>query len=398
MPRRLIPLIPTLLFFAGVAVCQDFAPLPPMGWNSWNLFRTQVTASDIREVADAMVSSGMKQAGYVYVNIDDGWQGERDANGVLHGNAAFPDMKALGDYLHARGLKFGLYSSPGARTCANHEGSLGHEEQDAQTFAAWGVDYLKYDLCSYGNWVAHQAQGDPDRASQLAAEAYARMDKALRETGRPVVFSISQHGLNNVAEWAPRAGAQLWRTTEDIQDRYERMAAIGFSQDGLAAYAGPNHWNDPDMLVIGNGNMSEDECRTQMSLWAILAAPLLASNDVRHVLPGIASILLASEVIAIDQDPMGKEGHRIMARGLVEVWERPMSDGSMVVGVFNRDTPYRDLATVSFSLPLSLVGIPSPVRIRDIWGRKDVPATNGELATIIAGHGAALYRIYPRKP
>jgi alpha-galactosidase len=369
-----------------------------MGWNSWNLFRAQVTASDIREMADALVSSGMKQAGYIYINVDDGWQGERDAQGFLHGNANFPDMKALGDYLHVRGLKFGLYSSPGARTCANHEGSLGHEEQDARTFASWGVDYLKYDLCSYGNWVAQQANGNPARAAQLAAEAYTTMGSALHRTGRPIIFSISQHGLENIAEWAPRSGAQLWRTTEDIQDHYERMAAIGFSQDGLTAYAGPNHWNDPDLLVVGNGNLSEDECRTQMSLWAILAAPLLASNDVRRMPPGIASVLMDPEILAVDQDPLGREGHRVLSRGLLEVWERPMSDGSVVVGIFNRDTPYRDLAAIGFSLPLSLLGISSPGRIRDLWRHEDLKAVNQQIAMIVPGHGVGVYRIYPEKP
>lgn len=396
MYNRII-LIP-ILFLSSIALGQNLAPLPPMGWNSWNLFRAKVTEADIREIADTMVSSGMKQAGYVYVNIDDGWQGERDSNGILHANAAFPDMKALGDYIHARGLKFGLYSSPGARTCANHEGSLGHEEQDAQTFAAWGVDYLKYDLCSYGNWAAQQTQGDPVRAAQLAAEAYAKMGKALRATKRPIVFSISQHGLIHVAEWAPGTDAQLWRTTEDIQDRYERIATIGFSQDGLAAYAGPNHWNDPDMLVVGNGTLSEDECRTQMSLWAILAAPLLASNDVRTMQAAMATILTNPEVIAIDQDPMGKEGHRILAQGLLEVWERPMSDGSIVVGIFNRDTPYRGLAAINFSLPLSLLDIPPPKEIRDIWSHHDIQATDGQVNMSIPGHGAAVYRIYPRTP
>jgi alpha-galactosidase len=395
--RRFVFLV-DLLLFTGVSIAQNLAPLPPMGWNSWNLFRANVTASDIRQVADAIVDSGMKKAGYVYVVVDDGWQGQRDGSGRLHGNADFPDMKALADYVHARGLKFGLYSSPGARTCSNHEGSLDHEEQDARTFAEWGVDYLKYDLCSYGNHIASESNGDPVRAAQMAEEAYARMGAALRKTGRPIVFSISQHGLEDVARWAPRTGAQLWRTTEDIQDRYERMAAIGFSQDGLARYAGPNRWNDPDLLVVGNGKVSLDECRTQMSLWAILAAPLLASNDIRSMPKDIAEILMNPEILAIDQDRMGREGHRVLARGLLEVWERPMSDGSIVVGVFNRDAPYRGLAGVRYSLPLSLLGVSSAVKIRDVWNHHDLHAGNHKITMLLPGHGAAVYRIYPRKP
>ena len=233
------------LLSPGLASAQkeQLAPVPPMGWNSWNHFRDKVDDASVRAQAEAMVSSGMRDAGYVYINIDDTWEGERDANGRIQSNSKFPDMKALADFVHSKGLKLGIYSSPGAKTCAKYEGSLGHELQDAQTYAAWGIDYLKYDLC--GLRTEMRAAPTPEAAHKIMVDAYVKMRDALRSTGRPIVYSLCQYGEDAVWQWGPEVGGNLWRTTGDITDKYARMAEIGFSQAGLARFAGPGHWNDP---------------------------------------------------------------------------------------------------------------------------------------------------------
>ena len=293
---------------------------PPMGWNSWNFFHGNVTDQDIRNAADQLVSTGMKDAGYIYVNIDDTWEGERDANGVLHTNSKFPDMKGLADYVHSKGLKLGIYSSPGPKTCAGFEGSLDHEVQDAELYASWGVDYLKYDLCSYRESVmATQAPDDKAQQMRLMFKAYAKMDKALKATGRPIVYSLCQYGWDAVWEWGPKVGANLWRTTGDIQPNWQSIYSILNEQAGLARYAGPGHWNDPDMLEVGNGKLTLAENRSHFSWWAILAAPLLAGNDLPNMKPEIKAILTNRDVIAIDQDPLGRQGARAYSEGEVEV-------------------------------------------------------------------------------
>src|SRR6185312_13513759 len=242
-----------------------------MGWNSWNHFHLNISDQIVRAQADAMVSSGMRDAGYVYVNIDDTWQGDRDAQGIIHPNSKFPDMKALADYVHSKGLKLGIYSSPGAKTCAGYEGSLGHEAQDARTYAEWGIDYLKYDLCSLG--PSMQASGSLEKAQAIELAAYEKMGAALKAVGRPMVYSLCQYGFYQPWRWGPSVGGQLWRTAGDITDKFARMVQIGESQAGLARFQTPGHWNDPDMLEVGNGGMNANEYRTHMSLWAILAAP-----------------------------------------------------------------------------------------------------------------------------
>jgi alpha-galactosidase len=287
-------LILTFISIPGLrAQNGGLARTPPMGWNSWNHFACQVTEADVKSAADAIATNGMKAAGYTYVNIDDCWQGKRDEKGVIHPNAKFPDMKGLADYVHGKGLKIGIYSSPGPLTCGKYEGSFGHEELDAETYAGWGFDYLKYDYCSF--------KGDVD--AQIAA--YKKMHDALVKTGRPIVFSLCQYGMDRVWAWAPTVGGNLWRTTNDIKDDYRSMAYIGFGQAGLDRFAGPGHWNDPDMLEIGNGRMNHDEYLTHMTLWCMLAAPLLAGNDLAKMTPETLAILTDPEVIAIDQDPAG---------------------------------------------------------------------------------------------
>jgi alpha-galactosidase len=386
------------LFLASLVLLESFtlvssalaqstlAPTPPMGWNSWNHFYQHVTDANVRAAADAMVANGMRDAGYVYVNIDDGWQGARRPDGTIQSNDRFPDMKALADYVHARGLKLGIYSSPGLKTCAKFEGSYGHEAQDAKTYAAWGIDYLKYDLCSFGDMLTSAGHGDQAAPAAFAAQqqAYRTMHDALVATGRPILFSLCQYGMSNVWEWGPEVGGNLWRTTGDISDNYDRMALIGFSQAGLSRYAGPGHWNDPDMLEIGNGGMALDEYRTHMSLWAILAAPLLAGNDLSHMKPEHLAILENKDVIAIDQDSLGKQGDRVSAVGPDEVWTRPMSGGREAIALFNRG----ELAH-TMSVNLRDLGIPSGAHIRNVWANADLPFSN-VINPIVPKHGVVL--------
>ena len=364
------------------------AATPPMGWNSWNHFAGHVTDADVRSAADALVKTGMRDAGYVYVNVDDTWEGKRDANGVLHTNERFPDMKALGDYIHSKGLKFGIYSSPGAKTCAGYEGSLGHEAQDAKSYAEWCVDYLKYDLCSFQDkirQVEKERPNDPNAAKDLMIAAYRKMGDALKATGRPIVYSLCQYGVDQPWKWGPGLGANLWRTTDDIDDSYGRMIAIGFSQAGLAKYAGPGHWNDPDMLEIGNGKMTEDEYKTHMSLWVLLAAPLLAGNDLTKMTETDKSILMNKEAIAIDQDALGKQGDRLYESGDLEVWTKPLSGGRVAVGLFNRSWSNRDV-----SVDLGEIGFRNGANVRDVWKGKDLGRHSGVFTDMLVKHGVTL--------
>ncbi len=364
------------------------APTPPMGWNSWNHFAGRVTDADVRSAADMLVSTGMRDAGYVYVNVDDTWEGERDAHGVLHTNQKFPDMKALGDYIHSKGLKFGIYSSPGAKTCGGYAGSLGHEVQDAQTYAGWGVDYLKYDMCSFQNEMkaakaAHP--DDPNAERTLMVAAYRKMGDALHATGRPIVYSLCQYGVYQPWKFGPGIGASMWRTTDDIDDSYGRMISIGFGQAGLSKYAAPGEWNDPDMLEIGNGKMTQDEYTTHMSLWVLLAAPLLAGNDLSKMTEADKSLLMNQDAIAIDQDPLGKQGDRLYQEGDFDVWTKPLSGGRVAVGLFNRSWSVRDV-----SVDLAEVGFPMSAHVRDVWKRKDLGMRTGVLTDTLPRHGATL--------
>jgi len=349
-----------------------------MGWNSWNHFACKVTADDVRSAADAIASNGMKDAGYIYVNIDDCWQGVRDEKGRIQPNQKFGDMKALVDYVHAKGLKIGIYSSPGPKTCAGYEGSYGHEDQDAQQYAAWGFDYLKYDWCS-AEKVYQRSQME---------EVYKKMHDALTRTGRPIVFSLCQYGYGRVWRWGAEVGGNLWRTTEDINDHYDRMSVIGFDQDGLEPFAGPGHWNDPDMLEVGNGGMNRDEYLTHMSLWVLLAAPLLAGNDLSKMTPETLSILTNKEVIAVDQDAKGTQGRRVAQEGPLEVWAKPLADGSIAVGLFNRGESTNPI-TVSFKD----IGLQGSAKLRDLWQHKDLGSFSGSYTEEIPRHGAVLVRV-----
>jgi len=369
----------TGLLFSCACLAQQLAQTPPMGWNSWNKFAEKINGQTVKEIADAMVSSGMKDAGYVYVNIDDTWQGKRDAEGVLQPNEKFPDMKGLADYVHSKGLKIGIYSSPGPKTCAGYEGSYQHEAQDAQTWAAWGIDYLKYDWCS---------AKDVYKDEEMPA-VYKKMGDALKATGRPIVFSLCQYGKQKVWEWGAASGGNLWRTTGDIEASWKSMSSIGFDkQTGLDQYAGPGHWNDPDMLEVGNDRMDAVEDKCHMSLWAMLAAPLLAGNDIRSMSDDTKEILLNKELIAIDQDKLGRQGTRVTKDGRTETWMKPLSNGDLAVAMFNRDD--RDQLMI---VKWSDLGITGKHEVRDIWHHADRGRIKDLFEAEVSSHGAVVIRV-----
>lgn len=368
------------LALALPAAAQDstLAATPPMGWNSWNHFACKVSDAVVRGAADAIASNGMKAAGYVYVNIDDCWQGKRDAEGVIHPNERFPDMKALGDYIHSKGLKLGIYSSPGPKTCAGYEGSYKHEEQDAKQYAAWGVDYLKYDWCSAGRVY---------KSEEMQA-VYTKMHDALASTGRPIVFSLCQYGLRRVWEWGASVGGNLWRTTGDIWDNYDRMYSIAHADDGIEQYAGPGHWNDPDMLEVGNGKMNHQEYLTHMSMWCMLSAPLLAGNDLATMKPETLAILTNPEVIAVDQDPKGVQAHWAWQVGPYEIWAKPLADGSTAVLLINRGEDTEPI-TVQFKD----VGLSGTKSVRDLWAHKDLGQFTDSFKADVRAHGVVMVKL-----
>jgi alpha-galactosidase len=340
-----------------------------------------------------MVKSGMKEAGYQYVVIDDCWQVSRDARGNILADAQrFPSgIKALADYVHALGLKFGIYSDAGSKTCQGRPGGLGHEYQDALQYAAWGVDYLKYDWCN--------------TTTQDAKASYATIRTALDAAGRPIVLSICEWGTAKPWLWGAEVGGNLWRTTGDIQDRWAGklewkpgdccsygMVDIVDLEAGLYSYAGPGHWNDPDMLEVGNGGMTDIEYRSHFSLWAILAAPLIAGNDLRDMQPEIRDILTNQEVIAVNQDPLGKQGQRVRKEGDLEVWAKQLKDGSRAVILFNR-TPSDQNMTVTWEE----IGYPAHLRasVRDLWQHKDLAETTGKFGATVASHGVVMVTVRP---
>ncbi|MGA8939513.1 MAG: glycoside hydrolase family 27 protein [Acidobacteriaceae bacterium] len=363
---------------------NGLARTPPMGWNSWNRFADKVDDASVRAMADAMVSSGMSKAGYKYINIDDTWDLGRDAAGNLLPNKKFPNMKALADYVHSKGLKIGIYSSPGPKTCANYPGSYGHVRQDAATFASWGIDYLKYDLCS-------DLDIYKDDAPTLQA-IYQEMGDALQATHRPIVYSLCEYGRAQVwTGWGEKSGGNLWRTTGDIEDKWGSMDKIGFSQIKLSPYVKPGHWNDPDMLEVGNGGMTADEYRTHMSLWSMLAAPLIAGNDLRTMTAETKSILMNTEVIAIDQDPQFQPVTVVSHDGDIEVLMRPLSDGSVAVGLFNRGPEAATAKLSRSSLPAGFNG--KELIARDLWRHAQVSIDGDTYTTNVPKHGVVLLRI-----
>ena len=373
---------------------NGLALTPPMGWNSWNKFACNVSEQTVRDTADAMVSSGMRDAGYQYVVIDDCWQGPRDANGVITADPQkFPaGIKALADYVHSRGLKFGIYSDAGRLTCGGRPASQGHEYQDALTYARWGVDYLKYDWCSTG-----------DRNAQ---EAYAVMADALRQSGRDIVFSMCEWGTAKPWLWAKNTG-NLWRTTGDIWDSFDKndkahswahpVTDIVELNEPLWPFAGPGHWNDADMLEVGNGGMSSTEYRSHFSLWAMMASPLMAGNDVAHMDQATRDILLNREVIAIDQDPLGQQGRRVAKNGDSETWVRPLAGGARAVLLFNRSSDTTQ--DVNWGFNWEDLGYPPNLRarVRDLWAHKDLGVHKFSFRATVPAHGVAMFRIEPMR-
>lgn len=369
------------------ALDNGLARTPPMGWNSWNKFACNVSEELIRSVADAMVTTGMRDAGYQYLVIDDCWQVSRNGNGdIVPDPKRFPSgIKALADYVHAKGLKFGIYSDAGTGTCENRPGSRGYEFQDARQYAAWGVDYLKYDWCNHG--------------TQNAEASYSLMSEALKKSGRPIVFSLCEWGSNKPWLWAKDVG-NLWRTTGDIVDKWQTKKKddfLGFLdildlQDGLESYAGPGHWNDPDMLEVGNGGMTTAEYRAHFSLWCLLAAPLIAGNDVRNMSDDIREILLNKEAIAIDQDPLGLQGRRVKKDGDFEVWSKQLRDGGRAVALLNRSSTEK-----SMSVSWTDIGYPEHVsaRVRDLWAKKDIGKLTRSYSATVPSHSAAFVKILP---
>jgi alpha-galactosidase len=357
---------------------NNAAPTPPMGIGNF----TVTTDAEVRRVADQMVADGLRDAGYVYIQIDEGWQGRRDAQGNIHPNAKFPDMKALADYVHSKGLKLGIYSSPGPAACWGYAGSHGHEQQDANTFAEWGMDYLKYDWCSAGELYHTQEE---------MQGAYQRMGEALRASGRPIVYGLCQYGLFDVASWGRKVGANLWRTTGDIGDRWNSMVSNGFDHNGKLDHTGADGWNDPDDLQTGIGGMTTDEYRTQMTLWSIMAAPLLIernNNDIARWTSAIKDILLNREVIAVDQDALGKQGHRVLQQGPIEVWTKPLFDGMTAVALFNRGAKEQNVNVRWEELQLSNVR-----SVRDLWRKIDVGNLTEGYAGTLSMHGAVLLKV-----
>ena len=385
------------LFFAAFLVLVPsaptsaddlLAPTPPMGWNSWNKFGCDVSEALVKKTADALVATGMKDAGYQYVVIDDCWQVGRDASGRITVDAdRFPSgMKALADYVHSKGLKFGLYSDAGTKTCQGRPGSKDHEAVDARTYAEWGVDYLKYD------WCHHEGQD--------TREAYQKMSQALRAAGRPIVFSLCEWGSTKPWLWAPGVG-QLWRATGDIQDCWDCgkswggmgvVHVIDLVQD-LYPYAGPGHWNDPDMLEVGNGGLSLVENQAHFSFWCLLAAPLMAGNDLAAMSPQIREILTNAEAIAVDQDPLGMQGRKVWDDGAGEVWMKPLVDGSRAVILFNRGTEERTLGVAWEDIGLA-PGMKALVR--DLWKKADAGSLSGRYEAKVAPHGVVMLKISPK--
>lgn len=391
-------IIYSLLFvvLSGGVMAQKFeglAQTPPMGWNSWNKFGCNVNEKMIRDMADAMVSSGMKDAGYQYIVIDDCWQVDRDENGrIIPDPERFKSgMKSLAEYIHSKGLKFGLYSDAGTQTCQGRPGSRGHEFADARTYASWGVDYLKYDWCNSGK--------------QNAEASYSTMRDALYAAGRPIVFSLCEWGSNDPWLWAPDVG-NLWRTTGDIQDCYDctiNWGGKGWVQildenAGLGRYAGPGHWNDPDMLEVGNGGMTKIEDRAHFTLWCMMAAPLIAGNDLRSMSDETAEILMNKEMIAIDQDPLGVQGYRAMTANDMEIWVKPLKNGEFAVCFFNRGNFPKNLdyqwSRHSFSsYGNKTLDFSTPWKLHDLWQHKDVGTTGNNLKITLQPHDVAVYRL-----
>lgn len=398
MKRIIVVFFVLTSMFASAQKFQDLAMTPPMGWNSWNKFACDVSEKLLKETADAMVTSGLRDAGYEYIVIDDCWQIGRDSAGfIIADPKRFPSgIKALADYIHSRGLKFGIYSCAGTKTCAGRPGGRGHEFQDAYMYAKWGVDYLKYDWCS------------SDGQSQK--ESYTLMSNMLKEAGHPIVFSLCEWGSSKPWTWAKEVG-HLWRTTGDIYDCFDCFKDQGTwkangvmkildMQKDMRQYAGPGHWNDPDMLEVGNGGMSESEDRAHFSMWCMIAAPLIAGNDLRNMSPQTQAILSNPEVIAVDQDALGIQGFQYKVDGQFETWLKPLSGGDWALCFLNRSPEAKN---IDFDFAKNIVNdevsnrkldaTAETFKIKDLWSKKELGTTKKSLKASVPSHDVLMVRL-----
>lgn len=372
-----------------VCGANQLALTPPMGWNSWNVWAGAVNADRIRAAADNMIKSGLAAHGFQYINIDDCWEGGRSLEGEIQTNDRFGDMGALAFYVHSKGLKLGIYSSPGPKTCGGYDGSYQHEQQDATTYARWGIDYLKYDWCSYG---------DIEKSGTLAGyqKPYQVMQAALAASGRDIVYSLCQYGMGDVWKWGAAVGGNCWRTTGDITDTWGSLYSIYTSQDGHEKYAGPGHWNDPDMLIVGRvgwGNphpsrLTPNEQITHISLWCLLSAPLLIGCDMSQLDPFTVALLSNDEVLAVDQDPLGQPAGRVWKEEAKEVWARPLADSTKAVGLVNGGA-----LPVAIAVNWSDLGLKGRQQVRDLWLHRNVGRYGDRYTVEVPAHGTVLLKI-----
>ncbi len=408
-----------------VVIGEKIALTPPMGWNSWNCFAGAVSEEKVKRAAEAMVRSGLINHGWTYINVDDYWQNHRDSQdpalqgpfrdpqGNILPNSRFPDMKGLADYIHSLGLKAGLYSSPGPWTCGGCAGSWQHEEQDARTYARWGFDYLKYDWCSYGgiasgkmtNMATVRLYGQTATNAEAAIYPYRLMGKFLREQNRDIVYSLCQYGMARVWTWGASVNGNCWRTTDDITDTWQSMSKIGFHQDQAAPDAGPGNWNDPDMLVVGQvgwghlhpTRLTPDEQYTHISLWCLLSAPLLIGCDMTRLDDFTLNLLGNDEVLALDQDALGKEATCVISDGDLRVYEKELEDGGRAIGFFNPGPAPLKLDFKDFTR----LGLNGRQHMRDLWRQQDLPDVGDPmkdaLTMTIPAHGVQLYKLTAAK-
>ncbi len=376
-----------------VAGLHKLALTPPMGWNSWNVWAGAVDSDKIRAAANAFIKTGLASHGYTYVNIDDCWEAGRSDDGEIQANQKFPDMAELARYVHSKGLKVGLYSSPGPKTCAGFTASWQHEAQDARTYAKWGFDYLKYDWCSYGGIAP-----SPDLAG--LQKPYLVMSKALDESGRDIVFSLCQYGMGDVFKWGKSVGGNVWRTTGDITDTWSSMSSIGFSHSPKAMGAGPGGWNDPDMLVVGHlgwgdhprpTRLTQAEQMTHIGMWSLLGAPLIIGCDLTQIDGFTSDLLMNHDVIEVDQDPLGKVATLRAKHGDIEIWTRPLFDGSQAVGIFNRGPE----ATVAQLTGKELGYGRTKISGRNLWLNRELGPMHSYWTAKVPRHGMVLLKVWP---
>ncbi|MEI7982658.1 MAG: glycoside hydrolase family 27 protein, partial [Bacteroidota bacterium] len=367
---------------------------PPLGWNSWNCWGLSVSDEKVRQSADAMKSSGLTDHGWSYINIDDGWEDKHDKDGNILTNSKFPDMKSLSAYIHSLGMKIGIYSSPGRKTCGGYEGSFGFEEKDAQNYAFWGIDYLKYDWCSYGDIA-------PNPTPEQMKHPYYVMKHALRQINRDIHYSLCQYGMGDVWTWGAEVDGNSWRTTGDIEDTWESLSDIGFNQDKCSSSSGPGRWNDPDMLVIGQvgwgpnlhyTRLTPDEQYTHISLWCLLASPLLIGCDLNQLDPFTLSLLTNDEVLAVNQDPAGKQAVRVKKTTDYEIWVKEMEDGSKSIGLFNKT-----LKPLNVPLDNKDLSLRGKQRMRDLWSQTELGQVSGHFEMKVMPHGARLISLCSQK-